>query len=175
MDDAQPHYRHQASLEGLFSLGPNPRTLAPDERAYASQRFYQIVGRFELREEDAKPEGSKKSQPSYKRARLVRLMLEYALSDESKDLFLRAFFGALEIPMLDNGEIDDETESELQPLVFGFAEYLMDSFFLPSEKTLPPWRLCISLSWLLICFYVPPSEGGCRTNSSALAQLPLCG
>ncbi|KAK0654984.1 hypothetical protein B0T16DRAFT_450731 [Cercophora newfieldiana] len=65
---------------------------------------------------------------------LVRLTFEYARSVEAQDKLLRAFFQCLDLDVLnDNGnELDDDRElaAYREPL-FGFADHLINHFFLP--------------------------------------------
>lgn len=121
MDNSNiPHLRHPSSLEGLIDSFP-AEPLDIDIRAQASRRFLAIVGHFEA-------VGDNGNQ--YNRASLVRLTYEYVRSEESRDTFLRAFFGSMELPM--EGE-EDVDLSHLGPMLFSFADYLMDNFFLPSR------------------------------------------
>ncbi|OAA57394.1 hypothetical protein SPI_07053 [Niveomyces insectorum RCEF 264] len=100
------------------------------ERASARRLFYRIVEHFEVISDRARHgPGSQ----TYSKPRLIRCTYEYTLSDESRDLFLRSFFGALALPAFGDGtEGDGELEvdyEELMPLFDGFAECLMDKFF----------------------------------------------
>ncbi|KAI0434260.1 hypothetical protein F5Y09DRAFT_265746 [Xylaria sp. FL1042] len=107
------------------------------ERNDARRRFYRIVEYFGAG-------GAINSVPrQYEPPRLVRCTYEYALSDDARDNFLRVFFRAMALPlaMQDNDHDLDDLE-DLRPLFFGFASYLLDSFFLPigasTKKTPQP-------------------------------------
>lgn len=72
---------------------------------------------------------------SYDRPKLVRLVYEYA-SGKSKDNVLRALFDAMKLLLNDDAAIDfsnDET-AMLNGLV-GFADHLIDNFFLPLKAS----------------------------------------
>ncbi|CAK7233520.1 hypothetical protein SBRCBS47491_008639 [Sporothrix bragantina] len=142
---AAPHHRHQASLEGildmsLLSLEP----LAPAARQAARQTFYRIVEHFAAVDPSPAP-GSvppPRRTTTYSHPLLIRYTYEYALSDESRDVFLRAFFNSMALT-IDGVEginrLDDNNPvldfEELAPLFAGFAEYLMDNFFLPLKAS----------------------------------------
>lgn len=122
MPPPSPPHRHQSSLKGIldFSTGLPLRT---DERVEGERKFYRILDHFEAGEEN--------STPQYSRPRLVRFTYEYALSEESRDNILRAFFNAVELPI--NGQEEGELE-ELRSNFFGFADHLLDNFFLPCKN-----------------------------------------
>ncbi|KAL2751819.1 hypothetical protein ACRALDRAFT_1083780 [Sodiomyces alcalophilus JCM 7366] len=112
-----------SSLEDILVSGPT-QLLSESRRSLAHQKFYQIVGHFDTG--DASPA----DDTTYNHPRLIRLTYEYALSDASRDLFLQAFFRSIQIPLDDLESIGDSME-HMRSDVFGFAEYLMDNFFLP--------------------------------------------
>ncbi|KAI1660597.1 hypothetical protein F4813DRAFT_298679, partial [Daldinia decipiens] len=68
---------------------------------------------------------------------LVRLTYEYALTDESKDNFLRTFFRSMGLSMdgEDIGFGDKDFEEELRSSLLRFADYLLDNFFLPLKAS----------------------------------------
>ncbi|KAI2601881.1 hypothetical protein GGR54DRAFT_578791 [Hypoxylon sp. NC1633] len=127
---ASPLHRHRSSLEGVinfFSEAP----LETAQRAIAKRRFYRIIEHFETSSNNSD------SSP-YKRPQLVRFTYEHALSEESRDNLLIAFFRAMALSMEDdNQSIDFE---ELRLIFFSFADHLLDNFFLPSftKKTPQP-------------------------------------
>jgi hypothetical protein len=90
-----------------------------------------MVNHFEGREKNNRSSGSG-SNP-YNRPVLVRLTYEYALSDESQDCLLRAFFRSLALSITgENVDFGDKgLEEELCSSLCGFADYLLDNFFLP--------------------------------------------
>ncbi|CAK7212583.1 hypothetical protein SCUCBS95973_001513 [Sporothrix curviconia] len=139
---AAPHHRHQTSLEGIFDMASVAlEPLSPAARQAARQTFYRIVEHF-VAIDPTPPQINVPRQPakSYSRPLLIRYTYEYALSDESRDVFLRAFFGSMALPIASIESVDNGGEAaldfeELAPLFFGFAEYLMDSFYLPLQAS----------------------------------------
>ena len=127
MSAPSPLHRHQSSLESVIDfLAKAP--LGINQRNDARRRFYRIVEHFGAG-------GAIDSVPlQYEPPRLVRCTYEYALSDESRDNFLRAFFRAMALPLArQDNDTDLEDLDNLRPLLFGFASYLFDNFFLPSN------------------------------------------
>lgn len=115
---------HQPSLEGLidFSVGSVFGTV--DERTRAKDKFYRTVNHFEAADGDGE----------YNRPALIRLTFEYAGSEESQDMLLHAFFQSTNLYMTDEDCLDldgDRMAKQIRPKVFGFADYLLDHFFLP--------------------------------------------
>lgn len=102
-------------------------TLHANERRHASRRFYQIINYFDATE-DAPTCGT-----SYSRPRLIRLTYEYSLSEQSRDLLLQAFFRALRLDPDDVADVTFEggDHQQMRSAVVGFAEHLLDNFFLP--------------------------------------------
>ncbi|KAI3318350.1 hypothetical protein HD806DRAFT_314067 [Xylariaceae sp. AK1471] len=116
-----PLHRHQLSLEGIIDFSAGVLPLDSNQRTNAQRRFYRIVKHFEI-DDDNNP-------TQYNPPRLIRLTYEHALSEKSQDNFLRAFFLALALS-IDEPAAEDDTEDLRSPF-FGFADYLMDSFYLP--------------------------------------------
>ncbi|KXX77963.1 hypothetical protein MMYC01_207929 [Madurella mycetomatis] len=101
-----PHHRHQSSLEGVICFS-SESPLGATERARARDKFYRIVNRF------ATDPGDSNSKRQYNRPLLVRLTYEYTRSEESKDIFLRAFFQALDLQIDSEDDLDlDTNDSE---------------------------------------------------------------
>ncbi|OAA53613.1 hypothetical protein SPI_09320 [Niveomyces insectorum RCEF 264] len=138
---SSPHHRHQASLEGVLDFSPQP-SLTDAERAQARDAFYRIVRHFERIDDDAqagatvaaisRSSSSRGRGRTYSQPRLIRCTYEFALLDTSRDIFLRAFFETMALPLGGNEQLDF---AELEPLFRGFAEYLMDHFFLPLKAS----------------------------------------
>lgn len=132
--ETMAHHRHQASLESIINFSPPP-LLSANQRNHASRRFYQIINHFDVTG-DARP-----TRGTYNVPRLIRLTYEYALSEESRDLFLQAFFRALQLRLDDEEDVDlgGNREENIRADMVGFSEYLMDNFYLPraSFSTLP--------------------------------------
>lgn len=128
MFPASPLHRHQSSLEGIMDFSAKASlVLGPDQRRQARSRFYRIVEYFEV------SDGSGDNTSRNVRPRLVRFTYEYALSEESRDHFLRFFFRATELSMEDEVDIDFEC---LSLAFFGCADYLLDNFFIPCTARL---------------------------------------
>ncbi|KAI0423039.1 hypothetical protein F5X98DRAFT_360154 [Xylaria grammica] len=66
----------------------------------------------------------------YNRSQLIRFTYQYAPSEQSQDNLLRAFFQAITLSLDDDDDFDFD---ELRPKFFGFADYLLDNFLLPSR------------------------------------------
>ncbi|POR34512.1 Uncharacterized protein TPAR_05261 [Tolypocladium paradoxum] len=128
-----PSPLHQSSLEGVIDFSREP-PLGAEQRINAKRRFYRIVEHVS----DSKSSNKR----TYSRPRLVRFTYEYALCEESRDNFLRAFFRAMALSMDGDDEFDYE---ELGSVFFGFADYLLDNFFLPCKARRFDRRLYPSL------------------------------
>lgn len=107
----------------------HPTPLAPEQRARAKAKFYHIVDRF-------KEQGTA-NKDKYNRALLLRYTFEYARSEESRDIFLQAFFQSLALSIDSESDLDfadEEQEQQLLTSFSSFADYLVDYFFLPGER-----------------------------------------
>ncbi|KAK0744800.1 hypothetical protein B0T21DRAFT_325688 [Apiosordaria backusii] len=123
-----PHHRHQSSLEGII-YPSSEAPLEPDLRDQARRKFYRIISYFEATESR-----SDRARGYYNRPLLVRLTYDYSCSEKSQDIFLRAFFQSVVLPI--NGEDDiDFSNTELETAVVRFAEHLFDNFFLPLKAS----------------------------------------
>lgn len=121
--DALPHHRHQSSLEGWIDFSDQPLFRSADKRARARDKFYRIVNHFEA---------VNVNDGQYNRPALIRLTYEYARSEKSRDMFLHAFFKSMALSMDgEDGLTDNQPEEDLGSTLFGFADYIMDNFFLP--------------------------------------------
>ncbi|KAI1119836.1 hypothetical protein F5Y10DRAFT_149237 [Nemania abortiva] len=116
-----PHHRHPLSLEAVINF-PDAIPLSNSQRTNARRRFYQIATHFET-------DRNSNNTTQYSPPRLVRLTYEHALSEQSRDYFLRTFFLAMALS-IDGQQAEDDAEN-LRSAFFDFAEYLMDNFFLP--------------------------------------------
>ncbi|KLU92000.1 hypothetical protein MAPG_10947 [Magnaporthiopsis poae ATCC 64411] len=142
--EAEPLLRHRSSLEGVLNFS-TPAPLSEITRAQAKSRLYHVLEHFEAA---ASTSSSTRPGVGYNRPALVRLTYEHARSEESRDLFLHSFFASMGLPL--GGDVSDddvdiavpEVEGRLRTSLYGFAEYLMDNFFLPlkaaSNKTPQP-------------------------------------
>ncbi|TWU77385.1 hypothetical protein ED733_006070 [Metarhizium rileyi] len=118
---AAPHHRHQDSLQQFLNLSSSP-PLADNVRNQADDRFHQIVEYFSNRDPDSKSK--------FNRPKLVELVYRYAISQKSKENVLRAFFRAMELPM-EGGLINFSNEKTLLLRLIGFADHLVNNFFMP--------------------------------------------
>ena len=129
MSSPSLHHKHQNSLETVIDLSVHqPVPLTPAERIQARATFRHIVDGFE-QIDNARGPNSNTRGFGYSQPRLVRGMHDFALSETSRDIFLRAFLSSMALPIDGNTQLDDF--QDLAPLFSGFAEYLMDNFFLP--------------------------------------------
>ncbi|KAK0705604.1 hypothetical protein B0H67DRAFT_604372 [Lasiosphaeris hirsuta] len=122
-----PSHRHQSFLEGVIDFSTAVRSFAnAQERDQAISRFHRIVGYFEALEPLAR-------NGKYNRPALVRLTFDYARSPKSEEKFLGAFFRSLALGMLDESVdlSDDSVVADFREPLFGFADFLVNNFFLP--------------------------------------------
>lgn len=124
MVSASPLHHQQSLLEGIIDFTAEP-PLRTDQRSVATAKFNRIIDYYDI-------PGVRNSCP-YNRSRLIRFTHQYALSEQSQDNLLRVFFGAINLSV-DNNE-DIVFDDELQSKFFGFADYLLDSFFLPLKAS----------------------------------------
>jgi HNH endonuclease len=143
MDDASPRIlpRRRSSLEGFIDFSIQPLFSSAEERARAKDEFDRIVNHFGgatcipliINPTTNNTNNTNSDNDEYNRPLLIRLTYEYACSEESQDMFLQAFFKSMALSM--NGDSPDlhdiEVEEELRSVLFGFADYLLDKFFLP--------------------------------------------
>ncbi|KAI0523904.1 hypothetical protein F5B22DRAFT_422349 [Xylaria bambusicola] len=124
-----PLHRHQSSLEGIIDFSTEP-PLRTEQRSVAKDRFNCIVDYFNTDDDPS-------NRSPYHRSQLIRFTYQYALSEQSQDNLLRAFFQAMTLSLDDDDDFDFD---ELRPKFFGFADSLLDNFFLPpsTKKTPQP-------------------------------------
>ncbi|KAI0395147.1 hypothetical protein F5Y17DRAFT_424636 [Xylariaceae sp. FL0594] len=123
MAPLSPLHRSQSSLKGIANFSTMP-PLRTDQRSVAKDRFDRITNFFNTDDpSDRSP---------YNRSQLIRSTYEYALSEQFQDNLLRAFFQAMTLSLDDDGDINFD---ELRPKFVGFADYLLDSFFLPLKAS----------------------------------------
>ncbi|KAI0448239.1 hypothetical protein F5B21DRAFT_224460 [Xylaria acuta] len=133
-----PLHRHQLSLEGLIDFSTEVLSLESSQRTNAQHRFYRIAKHFETdgpvndsnhHHHHHHHHNNDRKTTRYSPSRLVRLTYEHALSEQSRDSFLRAFFSALALSI--DGQQEEDDLEDLRSPFFGFADYLLDNFFLP--------------------------------------------
>ncbi|RYC54053.1 hypothetical protein CHU98_g12155 [Xylaria longipes] len=125
MVSPSPLHRHQSSLEGVIDFSTEP-PLGIDQRSVAKDRFHRIINYFNT--DDPSNHGP------YNRSQLISCTYQYALSEQSQDNLLRAFFRAMTLS-LENDDNEDTNFDELRSKFFGFADYLLDNFFLPVKAS----------------------------------------
>ncbi|KAG8416385.1 hypothetical protein J3458_006975 [Metarhizium acridum] len=125
---AKPLHRHQSSLEGFVNFSSST-PLQDTERLQARTLLYKIVQHYEN-------QSNITTNSPYNRPKLLRLTFEYATTEESKDNVLRAFFNSIGLSM--TGDVDlscKKTEANVWFSIKGFADSLIDNFFLPRESS----------------------------------------
>lgn len=123
---ASAHGQHRESLKGIIAFLSSP-PLEAELRTQADKNFYHIVEHYEN-------SVTTPSSGGYNRLRLLRLIYENAASEKSKDNVLLAFFNAIDLPMKEGIDIDfsiKKIEEGILAKLNGFADYLIDNFFLP--------------------------------------------
>jgi HNH endonuclease len=137
-----PHFRHESSMQGLIDFSAEPAV--PEQHSRATSIFSQIISHYE-QSQTLKP---------YKRITLIRATHEYAISQET---FLSYFFVGIHNQLVGDEESvsnssfsqalahfanfeswDTERKDVLRERLCGFADYLLDNFFLPCKHTLLP-------------------------------------
>ncbi|KAI0520691.1 hypothetical protein F5B22DRAFT_634978 [Xylaria bambusicola] len=147
MSAPSPLHRHQSSLEGVIDFSAEA-PLGTNQRSNAKPRFYRIVEHF-----GASSAIDNSVPPLYELPRLVRCTYEYALSDEFRDNFLRAFFQATALSLTgqgDNNDGDLDNLEDSRSLFFGFASYLLDHSFLPIAHILPHSLIKANMGYKLL-------------------------
>ena len=128
---------------------PSPGSLEPDVHETgavleaARDTFDRIVAHFEAI--DPYPDLPYPQRcTTYSKPLLIRNMYKYARSEESQNVFLRAFFGWMELPMDSNADLDFQ---ELAPRFSEVARYLIVKLFTPCKPPFymipplpPPWQ-----------------------------------
>ena len=119
------HHWHQAYLESIIQF-QSTTPLSASERIQARKKFRSIIDHFE-------PANPGLGDQPYNPVRLVQLTCEYARSDESRDVFLQAFFQTANIAIDDDAfDLSErDLEASVALAVSEFADFLVDSFFLP--------------------------------------------
>ncbi|TPX23658.1 hypothetical protein DIZ76_012993 [Coccidioides immitis] len=95
MVPARAHHRHHASLEKIINFSA-PEPLTADQRSQARDRFYAVINHFSATDR----------RVGYSRPLLVRYTFEYARSELSQDIFLRAFFEFMNLGLTSDDDID---------------------------------------------------------------------
>jgi len=129
---SEPLDRHRSSLEGIIDFVKT--RLEDRRRAQAKRQFYQIVDYFHNLE-PAEPK--KQRGTTYSRPLLIRYTYKYA-----RYVFFQSFFHSMGLPLDDSSQEDNRLDLDsgqlegLSSVFFGFADYLVDDFFLPCKRIL---------------------------------------
>jgi len=118
MVSPSPLHRHQSSLESIINFFTELPSKT-EQRSVAKDRFNHIVNYFNT--------DNPSNRSPYNRSQLIRFTYQYALSKQSQDNLLQAFFRAIALSV-DNKNFDI---NELRSKFFTFADYFLDNFFLP--------------------------------------------
>lgn len=113
-----------------FSADPS---LSADEHAGAVRQFYHILQHFESIEQNQRHSRSPTGGQRYSQTLLVRYTYEYACTQQSRHVFLRAFFRSMQLSLEDEEELDfkvGQVEADIGSALFNFAEHLLDNFYL---------------------------------------------
>jgi hypothetical protein len=100
---AQPHHRHQASLESVIDFS-NTATSLSTERSQATLTFDRIINYSSHKSPKIPGDAGRE----YGRAKLIKLVYDHAISDAGRDNILRYFLTCL---------VTDSTELEEFPCV----------------------------------------------------------
>ncbi|KAK4154842.1 hypothetical protein C8A00DRAFT_42457 [Chaetomidium leptoderma] len=128
----------QPGTSSIINLSAEP-LLSPPARDQARRNFYHIVDHFDTQGGTVGGgDGGNRSNiggggPQYTRPLLIRLTYDFSLSPLSQDNFLRAFFRSLELSI--DEDIGSELDEQVRTRFFGFADYLINNFFLPIKAT----------------------------------------
>ncbi|KAH6640148.1 hypothetical protein F5144DRAFT_618018 [Chaetomium tenue] len=183
---AVPLHRHQSSLEEILDFSSTV-PLGAEQRGQARRKFYRIVQHFEAEStQTSKTKTAGKRGTRYNQPLLIRLTYENARSEESQDVFLRAFFRSMALSLdgedlksdLDLDFGNEAVEADLRSSLIGFAEYLIDNFFLPlkasTKKTPQPSPAYHSAVMKAQGIGLPQGLVGTPERLSALRGACLC-
>jgi hypothetical protein len=144
---AQPHHRHQASLESVIDLSNTTASLSTTERSQAALTFDRIIN-YSSSHEPPKLPGDVGRE--YGRAKLIKLIHDHAISDAGRDSILRYSLTCLvtdsteleEFPRVLSNLIDFDDWSvskkgSIVERVQHFADHLVDGFFIPRGSPFP--------------------------------------
>src|ERR1700733_2343636 len=148
---AQPHHRHQASLESVIDFSNTTASLSTTERSQATLTFDRIINYSSSHEPPKLPGDAGRE---YERAKLIKLIYDHAISDAGRDSILRYFLTYLvtnsteleEFPRVLSNVIDfDEwsvsKKGSIVERVQYFADHLVDGFFIPRGSHSPKHTL----------------------------------
>lgn len=115
---------YQVTLASVLASSRQPLTF--EQRIQAQSNFHRIVDHFRYAAIRERLNG----------AQLIRGMFAFARSDESRDIFLHAFFQSMDLSLYHDVNLHFATQEEEEELAVAFADFadnLVGSFFLPRE------------------------------------------
>ncbi|KAL7917983.1 hypothetical protein ACQKWADRAFT_331232 [Trichoderma austrokoningii] len=124
---ASPESLQQRFLAAVLNTSREP--LNDVEKVLAIAKFYTIMDRYSKRRRER--------SSKLIRHLLIQYTYEFALSEESQFHFLQVFFEALDLTVAGAGRVnlnDREQADELWTTISAFANFLVDSFYLPLVK-----------------------------------------
>jgi hypothetical protein len=137
---AQPHHRHQVSLKSVLDFLSITASLSADERSQATLIFYRIINYCSSHE---LLNTSDNAERKYRRAKLVKLIYEYVISNTGRDNILRYFLASIVIEstkikkfpyilatLIDFDNLDISKKESIIKRVRDFADHLVNGFFL---------------------------------------------
>jgi hypothetical protein len=140
---AHPHHRHQVSLESVLDFSSTTGSLSADERSQATLTFHRIISYCSSHE---LLNTSGDAGRRYGRAKLIKLVHEYAISDAGRDNILRYFLASMVMEsteveafprvlanLIDFDSLDISKKESIMERVRNFADHLVDGFFLPCK------------------------------------------
>src|SRR5436305_3547385 len=140
---AYPHHRHQVSLESVLDFSSTTTSLSANERSQATLIFHRIIDYCSSHE---LLNISGDAGRRYGRAKLVKLVYEYAISDAGRDNILRYFLASMVMEstevegfphvlanLIDFDDLDISKKNSIMERVRDFADNLVDGFFLPCK------------------------------------------
>ena len=126
-------------MEGFLNLSVQDAVFEnDDDRQHAELLFSSILQQLEAA-------GNSELERPYRRPELVRLFHHFSRTRQSKDVFLKFFFDAINVSLRADPESTDLTV--LPPKVVGFTDYLFYNFFLPCSSVYRLISFCVRLTF----------------------------
>lgn len=129
-----PLDRYLSPLEGVVNFH-DIHPLEPDRHAQAERKFLRIVRHYEAIHDNSDSD----TRHHYNRPLLIRVTYEYAQSEISRDIYLQTFLRSMSLSIVED-DVDlgsEDANMNLRTTLFGFADYLLDNFFLPCKGLAP--------------------------------------
>lgn len=113
-------HRHRSSLEDVLDFSPTDFVFENNgQRQRVEALFVSLLDQLA---------GEERLSTPFRRVEMLRLMHQYARTQQSKDLFLRSFFSSMQIDMAVAVDV-----TALSARAIEFTDYLISNFFLPCE------------------------------------------